>query len=221
MPKTKKKQTVDPMAILDSAAKTPKKKKGKSKTPVIEITKDHTDDVEAVEQAINAWRDAKERKKDAEADIAIAEEVILPPAVKARREHIQNTGTYTTSVSVNGQIKMMHSKRYSDISVEHEDELREMFGDDKYDDYFVKHTQISFTEEAAMDREILMAIIKAIGEEKFRKVFDVVQTIKLLGHDGDVPPLVRDRDANEEVSELHDQAVQEGLIKPYKASFRV
>ena len=208
----KKSPAVDVGSLIASGAKKKKATKSKSKTPVIDLTDEN--EVEAIAQ----WLDAKEREKTAKSDKELAQEVLMSSAMAKRREHIQESGSHTRAVKLNGKITMTCSKRYSDIPTDNEEELREIFGDEEYDKFFVTNTQISFKNPD--DTEVLTKIVEAIGAENFHDVFEIIQTIKPNGHEQELPPLVAKRDSDPEVAEKHDQAVDEGLIKPYSPSFR-
>ena len=204
-----KKKTVDPLALVSAAAKGKEKKKSKSKTPIIEVTD------EKVGAAMVGWKDAKEREKDANAERKMLEEVILPLGVEERRDLIQGTKEHVTSVKLKTDdvtITMKTSKAYSAISPDIEDDLEEIFGDD-YERLFVTHTAIQFKEAFTSDPETLQKVIEAVGADRFAEVFDVTQTIKPT----DV--LIVERDANKKVAAMHDKAVEQGLLKPFKPAF--
>lgn len=204
-----KSKSVDPLAMVAAAAKKKPAKKSKSKTPVVDI-KD-----EGVKEAVVKWKDAKQREKDAKTEREMLEEAIRPVAMSERRKLIQENQEHTSAVKVNADgevLTMKTSKAYSEISTDNEDELREIFGDD-YDRLFGTHTKIEFKTKFATDPEVLQAVIDAVGAERFTEIFDVSQAIKPMD------TLIVERDLNEEVAAKHDQAVEEGLVKPYKSSF--
>jgi hypothetical protein len=200
---------VDPLAMVAAAAKKKPAKKSKSKTPVVDI------DDEAVKDAVVKWKDAKQREKDAKTEREMLEEGMRPAAMEARRKHIQDNQEHTSAVKVNcdGEVVTMKtSKAYSEISTDNEDELREIFGED-FDRLFGTCTKIEFKAKFATDPEVLQAVIDAVGAERFTEIFDVSQAIKPMD------TLIVERDLNADVAAKHDQAQEEGLVKPYKSSF--
>lgn len=203
------KKKVNPLDIVAAAAKKKPAKKSKSATPIIEVK-----DPQVI-AALKGWKDAKEREKDAASERKMLEEVMLPFGTKARRDLIQQEGKHLTAVKLKAdeaQVTMKTSKAYSAIPTDNEDELTEIFGDD-FDRYFQTTTAITFKAGATNNSEILQKIVDAVGADQFSEIFDVEQVIKVTD------ALVVDRDMNQECAEKHDQAVKEGLVKPYKPAF--
>ena len=203
--KAKAKDKVDPLALVASKANKPASK-SKSKTPTV-VTED-----ENIKVVLQEWVDAKEQEKQGKADREMAEEILRPFGMKARRDHIQREGAHTSAVRINNQVTMKTSKAYSEISTDKEEELRVIFGDD-YDKYFATATEIEFTAKFAQDPEILGKIIEAVGADRFHEIFSVSQAIK------PTDSLIVDRDLDEATATKHDRAVEDGLVKPYKSSF--
>jgi hypothetical protein len=198
---------VNPLDLLKKGARTSTEKKSKSKTPIVSSADEN------VKTAIETWKDAKQREKDAKAERELVEEVLRPFGMEARRELIQREQTHHTSIKINGQVTMKVSKSYSEIPLDNQEELEEIFGEDEFERLFMVHTSIEFNEQFVGDPEVLQAVIDAVGADKFHEIFKVVQTVKPK------EALVHERDMNPEVAEKHDQAVADGLVKPYRSSF--
>lgn len=206
----KKKTAVNPLDLVAAAAKKTPEKKSKSKTPIVEVTD------KKVAAAIVSWKDAKEREKDANSERKLLEGVMIPYGMGERRDLIQAQKVHMTSIKLktdDATVTLKTSKVYSAISTDTEDDLREIFGDDDYDRLFTTHTKIAFKDEFATDTEVLSKVIQAIGAERFAEIFDVEQTIKAT------EVLIVERDMHEEIAEKHDEAVEQGLLKPNKPAF--
>lgn len=191
----KKAAAVDPLALVAAAAKKPTTKAKKKGTPIVEV-KDP-----AVLKALESWKEHKQKEKTAKSNRELAEAILLPVCMEARRELIQRDGAHTSSVKVNGEVTLKTNKRYSKVPTESAAELEEVFGEDGYERLFHVHTDIKLSERAAQDPEVLQKLIEAVGAENFQSIFDVEQYIA----PNDI--LVTERDLVPQVAEQHDEAV--------------
>ena len=219
--KTKKKTGGGGAAAFGNAAKKTGKKASKTGAPVVQI------EDENVAQLIGQWQDSKKREKQAVADRGVVEAALIPVCKEARRDYIRSVGSNVTSIKVNGQLTFTVKEKacYSKIPaftqdptdpeelVDNSEELRGVFGDE-YDRLFFVRTSIKLTEAAAGDSAILDKLAEAFGADRIAEIFLVEQTIEPS------PALIAERDLNLNTSKMHDRAIQDGLLKQQKPSFK-
>tara|TARA_R100001244_G_scaffold25113_4_gene25653 strand:- start:99985 stop:100587 length:603 start_codon:yes stop_codon:yes gene_type:complete len=182
------------------------------------VKKDATPEFQdaSLEAAINLFLEGKKMEKTAKAQIKMAEVTLLPRATEARYETCRNEGEYFSSIKACvGDLKVTVSfpNKYSKIPTDREDDLRGIFAD-RYDALFEEKTIASLSPMAMKDEEFIQTVIDAIGADKFALYFKVEQFIapKSEYHEA--------RAKDEDLSELHQQAYEAGLINPVKASVK-
>lgn len=158
--------------MLSKTAKTKKPASAKPTMPVIE-----TDDT--VREAVDSFVIAKEAEKTAKATKDVAGTVIIDHT-KDVQDKDGFSGKFRNSYQVKGNIhtvKFVSSNRFS-INPEDEPELRELLGDDAFEDLFeVKYT-VSLKPEVFEDDEMQATLMDLIGEH-FSDFFDTVKTMKV------------------------------------------
>jgi len=196
---------IDVTALLASAAATKKPSKSKSKTP--EVT------LKDIDPNIASWLKAKQEKANAEAAMKQAEEVILPAALKARKDACRSLGAFESSIVINDAVLVSTQNKYSPIATDSKEALDKAFGED-VDKMFTLTTEISLTDRAVADPDALRKIIEAVGVEKFKDFLDVKQVLKPTEalHHGVV--------MDEKVEAKAQKLLDAGILKPYKASVK-
>lgn len=197
--------------LLDNANAASGSKK-KSEVPVLEIT----DPVIAENMA--KWAQANKDIDTAEAIKASIESNLLPTAQDFHQKVVSQTRKVPSTVKLNSPtINMLvdvAKNQYKVIQLTEEDKLKTVFGAEDFDQCFVKATEIKLTDAALADKEILVLLIKAVGQENFNKYFEVKRVFKPTEglHIG------RFTDAALKVKA--DKAIDAGLLAPYKPSFK-
>jgi hypothetical protein len=199
------KPLVDVNSLLARAAAAKKPSKSKSKTPEVQIAN--------LDAEVARWLKANQDIANAEAEKALAEKEILPAAFKARKEACRASGSFESSVVVNGAVLVSSQNKYSAILPEQEEALQAAFGDE-WDEMFVKTTEIKLTKKATDDPDALRKIIEAVGVDKFSEYLDVTQVYKPTEklHHGIV--------LEEKVDAKATKLQEAGILKPYKHSVK-
>jgi hypothetical protein len=197
--------------VLNAAATTTKKKK-KSDLPIVELTDDSL--VTLAEQ----WLDAAQSMDTQKAIKTAAEEGLIDHLREIHAEHCNKIGKVPATVRVvlpsGTEFKVDLAKsQYAKIPQDSWDELEAIFGE-KTGLMFSKEMAISLTAEALKDSQILIKLVKAVGEENFSRYFKVERTLKPTDR------LHTGRFTDEVISESYEQAADAGLVTPYKASFK-
>jgi hypothetical protein len=194
------------MGFKDKMKKAAKKKttKSKSKTPVV-----HRDDLD---EAIDKWLSGDKKEKEGKAEKAQAESVMLPEAEEERVKACMDEGTHHSGVKLNDKVTISVQSRYTKISTDSEDEIREIVGD-KYDEFFKEKSKVELTAAALADEELLDKLAKAVGDD-FDRYFSVSEEI--------VPTKAfhEQRATSTDVREMFEKLEDEGLVKPYKAAVK-
>ena len=193
-------------AVLSGAASGKPKGKSKSKTPRVEIP--------SLVAEVKRWRAAKQATKDAEAEMAAAEEKIIPLAIEHRKKECRREGKFDSAVVVNGEIQVVSQNKYSKIDKGLLAELTKVFGADA-EKMFAFKREVSLTQAALNDKEILKKLIAAVGAENFRTFFEVTEFYVPTDvlHEG----IVLDESIDKKASRL----VEAGVLKQSKPSIRV
>ena len=117
--------------------------------------------------------------KAAKADLELSEEELLqevtPAYVTRLKERYVNSAKITEG-DVEATISWKDA--YSKVPIEKSAEIRDLVGDEKYDDYFKEVNEIVVKEDVASNPKLLEELIKAVGPDTFSKYFDVAQHIK-------------------------------------------
>lgn len=198
----------DPSTALGMFAKTATKpaKGNKSKTPAVSVP--------TIENAVKEWRKADADMADAKSRKELAETLILPAAEDQRIKESRTDGDFHSSVKLNDQILISTQNRYSPIAVEDRGELEKVFGD-KTDAYFKPEMEITLTDAALKDENILKKLINAVGEANLNTYFEVKQ------HIAPTETLHEQRTLDPEVAEKAAKLMQAGILKPYKAAVKI
>jgi len=199
---------IDANDAIDTHAKSYPKRK-KSDVPVFEVRG-------KVAQAIIAYKKYYKDKKNVEDKIKKLSNDITVKAACLHSDEVKKTGTNVTTVKLSTkdgeEVQVDVAKRqYSKIDSGHEEELREIFGDD-YDEYFTKKREIKLTSHALDDMEIIKKLIKAVGKDKFPKYFEVKDCIVPTARFHDDRFVENDR----RISEV----IAEEVVRPYKIALR-
>jgi hypothetical protein len=204
----RKKPKGNPLDLLKTS--TPAKKKGKKNTkPQV--------DLPGLKDAIQKFLDAAKAEKEAIARKKIAEQEIRPLAEDAKAEACQKSGSYDSSVILNGKVIVTQQNRFKTIATDEEDMLRRIFGDEQYDEFFGQTTKVAFTKDLLDDEEMLTKVLGAIqgvvGEE-FGKFFEVKTYLEPN------EAYAKARICNPEVREQAKRAEGEDLCVPYSATIK-
>ncbi len=193
-----------------ASGKTPAKKK--SGMPVVKAS-------DVVEQAIIDFRSAKEKEKQAKAEIADAEERMLDEADELRVRQSRANGENIASIRLEAgkqSIQFTQKKQFKKMTDENEDAVRTVVGAANFDKWFKTRTTYSFNGEAlaALPNadKIADAIVAALGEH-----------VDLLHVETELVPTDSYADAttlDPKAEKMGEKLVGLGLAIPYKGSFR-
>lgn len=194
-------------AVLAGAAtKTSKKKK--SDIPTLEVKGD-------IAKAVDKFCGIKATMETAKAKLALAQDDIVPAALEFHTKEIKKAGSLMKTIKLvteNNSVQVDVAKnQYSAINADLEEDLKEQFGTD-YDQMFEKKMAIKLTEAAILDREILVKLIKAVGQENFADYFEVTHVIS-----------PKERFHNDRFLKDDDRitdVLSEQKVKPYKVALR-
>jgi len=151
--------------VLKSASK-----KSKPKTEMVELS--------LPAKALDAFHEAYDKVKEAEAELSIAQLDLLEKVEPSYLEQLKTK--YVNSVRVtdgNTELTVSWKDAYSKIPTEQLDEIKSIVGN-KTDSFFRETNDIKVKPEAATDPDVLEKLINAVGAENFRRWFDVNQSIK-------------------------------------------
>lgn len=195
--------------LLKKAANKQPSKKKKDEKPKIE-----TQDIKS---EINDWLGAKKQSKNAIAEMNRIGSTLISRAEQELTKHVRANRKYTSTVKLDdgegNTVSVSATNRYSPMSTESEEELREVYGDE-YDKYFAEKTEINLKPEAINNEELLGKLIEAVGEEDFDRFFDVKQSIQTNDR------YHEDRIMDPDLADKHQQAVNEGLVSCAKPSVK-
>lgn len=196
--------------LLDSANSAGSSKK-KSEVPVLEIT----DPV--ITEKMASWAQANKDIDTAQAVKASIESELLPSAVNFHQKVVGETRKVPSTVKLNSPtINMLvdvAKNQYKAIPLTDKEKVQTVFGDE-FDQCFVVSTEISLSDAALADKETLIKVIKAVGEENFKKYFDVKRVLK------PTEALHIGRFTDPSLKVKAEKAIEAGLLAPYKASFK-
>jgi len=177
-----------------------------------ELAKSVKIDGVAEKGVVGQWLDAHKDLKDAKARMAQAEAQIIPEAETKRLEECAK-GEFQSSVSIDGAIVVSTKNQYSPISTEFEEDLQETF-DDRYDEFFVKKSEVKVSPQALQDPEFIGKLVDTFGKEVFGEYFEVNQ--KIVPTDA----FHNQRSTNDEVREKAQEVIDQGIVKPYKPALK-
>lgn len=206
-------------ALIDGSASTGNKTK-KSDTPVMDVgNKEHL-------ELIARWTKASKQIDAAEAEMADVEEKFTPIVATFHTKALvglKEVPSTVKVVSTAGNLMVDIAKcQYKKIPTTDKSKLTAIFDPSDvpstptpvFDSLFTKTTEIKLTADALKDREILTKLIKAVGEENFKKYFEVTTNL--------TPTVVfhqsRFLDAN--LGPKIKLAIEQGIVTPYKPSFK-
>jgi hypothetical protein len=190
-------------------------KKLAKKTPVKAKKNAHPEfEDDSLSPNIDAFYQAKKNEKTAKAQARKAEQLILEKATARRGDWCASQGRYESSVKMEAggkKVTVKFPNRYSKIPTDEMDSLAEIYGDDA-SRYFKEKTVVELTNEALNDEEFVNGVMEAIGEEKFGRYFNVSEHLEVA------KAYHEDRVTNPKLAEKHQEAVDQGLVKPTKPS---
>jgi hypothetical protein len=206
-------------ALINSAASTGNKTK-KSDTPVMDVG--NKDDLELIAR----WVKASKAVDSAEAEMAEVEEKLVPKVAAFHSKAIvglREVPSTVKVVSTSGNMMVDIAKcQYKKVPVTDKPKLVRIFDPSDvesaptpvFNSLFTKTTEIKLTADALQDSEILTKLVLAVGQENFKKYFEVTTNL--------TPTVVfhqsRFLDAN--LGPKIKLAIEQGLITPYKPSFK-
>lgn len=187
------------------AAKKQTKKKSKSTA--------HCVNIDGIDEAIEKWQANSMAKKNAEAIMKICEKQLIPIAESERLKESQSIGECVTTVRLNGKINVTAKNQYSEIADDDVEQLSKIFGKD-FKRFFAEKLEISLTPKAIEDEEIVAKLVAAVGEENLTEYFEIKQKL--------VPTTAfhNERSTNQKIGEKAAKAINDGLVKPYKSTFK-
>ena len=198
------------MSLLKKLAKKSPVKTSNSQTkPVLEA--------EELSQNIARFIKAKKQQKDAKANIIKAEHDIIKAAQTARSNHCTRTGKYESSYKVSastGTVTVKFPNRYSKISSDDEDVLKEIYGSN-FEKFFKEKTEAHMTQAAIDDEAFVETMMNLLGEEKFVRYFEVSSCIE------PEKTYHEQRTINEKLAKQHEDAKSQGLVSCSKPSLLV
>jgi hypothetical protein len=126
-----------------------------------------------LEQAVGDWLKAKATETSAAADKALAEAIFLSPAVQKIIDASNEGGQPESSVIINGKVMVSIQDRYGKIGIESVVTLTEIFGEEGVKEYFEEKMEISLTEAALADDQLLSKLVAAVGQDNLERYFDI------------------------------------------------
>ena len=192
-----------------SFANAVKKAEVKESTKAKKDDKPVVDDTELYE-AVDGLVKAKADKKKSEAIIKKAESVILP-VVAARQDADALEMRHSKSYRVmgNDEVTTYVTQDRFIVSANDEKNLKELFGEDGFNDRFEKDESLAAKKEIFSDEKLQTELFELLGEENFAKFFEYKAVLKTKkGYD-----LLQYKDKEK----LEDARV---FVKQYKAALR-
>lgn len=169
---TAKKQKTFSIDDVLATATVKKEAKSKSKVPILTVS----DDVKKLATKI---REVKAKLDSTETQYKTLQAEIIEEVSPLRTELCRRG--YQSSVRIpdtNGlSIGLSWSHSYSKIGAESADTIKEIIGDDRYEEYF--KIDLNITVKDVSD-ENLKELIEVVGPERFAQFFDVERNIKPL-----------------------------------------
>lgn len=187
------------------------------RTPLVDLP-----DTTENKKALTAIIEEKKKEKSAVALRKEAEVVIRPVADSLRSERCQSENKFYSSVKIKcgdiGPVTFVNQNRYSDITTEKEEELKEIFGE-QYDKCFTTDTTVSLTEKGLKEAHtggLLDKLVEACGgEEKFSELFSVEQKLKPTEF------LHEQKILEPKLGEMVKKAAEAGLVQQASSSFSI
>jgi hypothetical protein len=134
---------------------------------------------------------------------------------RARIEVSRRLGRLEKSVEANGAVSLTQPHAYLDVDAETEGELREVFGDELYSEFFRPTAVVKLNMDLLDARpELTAALYAAIGqvaadhEVAFDVLLDIKQKLK------PTEELTRRRVLETEIEEVFEAAVSAGILEP-------
>jgi hypothetical protein len=196
---------LDTDALLAGMAQKPKSK-GKSVKPSL------TD--ATLDKQVALWMDASLKEKEWESIKVTAEAQILAFAAAARLEACRQMGREESTFLVNGKLAMTQKCQYSAVPMECLPALQEAFGEEAQR-YFVTKTELALTPAAVADKEVLRALVAALGPARFAECFTVKKSVAVT------ETFHHDFTLKAEVEAKARDFIDQGVIKPFKPSLKV
>ena len=166
-----------------------------------------------LDNAVEAWLAADVAEKEAKAAKVAAESAILDPVEHERLKESLAAGSVHSSVKVNGKIIVSTKNAYSAVDPAVVPQLEEIFGEDSKK-YFKEKMKIALNDKALNDEAIIKKLVDAVGEENINEYFDVKQVVEVSDS------FHTDRSTDPKVASKAQAAIEQGMIRPYKAAVR-
>jgi CxxC motif-containing protein len=164
--------------------------------------------------AVKRWMKAAASEKQAKTDKAEAEAEFLPAVEDERVSASIGAGTNLTTVILNGKLAISKSKRYSPVTKEALPELNEIFGENAKR-FFKTRMDVSVKDEWLKSDEKAQELIDAIGAENVQKFFNIKTSVVVTD------AFHTERSTNQDVAVKAKKAIDEKLVKPYKAAVKL
>jgi len=167
MAKKAKTPEVDVTALLVSVASAPTSKKGKG-----------VPELPGHEALADRASKAYKAMKDAAADYALVEADILAvtgPEYEARSRRGEHSKSFDLPGVMSKGMQVVYQDKFSDLDIAQEAGLRDQLGE-KFDTYFEQKRKLTLKEDATDDKTI-QALLKLLGPDEFRRIFEVKITL--------------------------------------------
>lgn len=159
------------MNVTDVLKKAAAKKSTRPSTDMVEIP--------VPPGLLTKHKEKYDAAKAAKADLELSEEELLQEVTPAYVTRLKERYINSARVSENDiEATISWKDAYSKVPIEKSAEIRDLVGDEKYDDYFKEVNEIVVKDDVASNPKLLEELIKAVGPDTFSKYFDVAQHIK-------------------------------------------
>ena len=196
----------DRLSKLRKGKAAPKKKGGK---PDVRLT---------CTQEITEYAEQLRAKKDAEAKLADLGQIISEEANEQIVSESRRAGAVQSSLRLNGKLTFIApGNRYCAISLDDDEKveaIKEKFGADAYEGYFNEGHEVKLNVD--LDDDVLNDLVELCEKRgiDFEEMFSVKSVVK------PTELFTSDRITKAGVQASFDEAVAEGLVKPYKATLK-
>jgi hypothetical protein len=204
-------------ALKKAALKKTEEPKKKGSAPILDLPP--TDENKTNLKTII---EEKQKEKNAETTRKKSEAIIRPACEKLRDDKSRDDNEFHSSIKVQcgdvGPVTFVTVEKYSAISVDKEDELRGIFGDD-YEQCYGTETGIELTELGMKNIETLLPLLqeaaaKIVGNpEDWTKIFNVSQGIKPTNY------LHQQKVLNPKIAAATKKAIDAKILKPQTPHF--
>lgn len=159
------------MNVTDVLKKAAAKKSSRPTTDMVEIP--------VPPGLLTRHKEKYDAAKAAKADLELSEEELLQEVTPAYVTRLKER--YVSSAKLTeGEVEATVSWKdaYSKVPIEKGEDIRDLVGDEKFENYFKEVNEIVVKEDVASNPKLLEELIRAVGPDVFSKYFDVAQHIK-------------------------------------------